>query len=60
VNQILSQDEVDALLKGMDAGDVETESEPFEADGDYESYDWSNQGRKLKGNMSLFGLSGFP
>jgi len=56
VNQILSQDEVDALLKGMDAGDVETESEPFEAEGDYESYDWSTQGRKLKGNMSLFGL----
>jgi flagellar motor switch protein FliM len=56
MNQILSQDEVDALLKGMDAGDVETEGEPFEAVGDYESYDWTNQGRKLKGNMSLFGL----
>jgi flagellar motor switch protein FliM len=57
VNQILSQDEVDALLKGMDTGEVETESDALEADGEYESYDWSSQGRKLKGNMPLFGLA---
>ena len=57
MNQILSQDEVDALLKGMDTGDVETESEALEAEGEYESYDWSSQGRKLKGNMPLFVLA---
>jgi len=57
VNQILSQDEVDALLKGMDSGEVETESDGLEAEGEYESYDWSGQGRKLKGNMPLFGLA---
>jgi flagellar motor switch protein FliM len=57
VNQILSQDEVDALLKGMDTGEVETEGDGFEAEGEYESYDWSSQGRKLKGNMPLFGLA---
>ncbi len=57
MNQILSQDEVDALLKGMDTGEVETESDGLEAEGEYESYDWSSQGRKLKGNMPLFGLA---
>ncbi len=57
MNQILSQDEVDALLKGMDSGDVETESETLEAEEEYESYDWSNQGRNLKGNLPLFVLA---
>ncbi|RLF54158.1 MAG: flagellar motor switch protein FliM, partial [Thermoplasmata archaeon] len=57
MNQILSQDEVDALLKGMDSGDVETESEALEAEEEYESYDWSNQGRNLKGNLPLFVLA---
>lgn len=56
MNQILSQDEVDALLRGMDSGDVETESESFEAETEYESYDWNVQGRRIKGNMPLFGL----
>lgn len=57
MNQILSQDEVDALLKGMDSGDVETERESPKTHGGYESYDWSGHGRKLKGNMPLFGLA---
>lgn len=57
MNQILSQDEVDALLKGMDSGEVETETDTAEAVGEYESYDWSSQGRKLKWNMPLFVLA---
>ena len=57
MNQILSQDEVDALLKGMDSGDVETESETLEAEEEYESYDWSNQGRNVKGSLPLFVLA---
>ena len=41
----------------MDSGDVETESEALEAEEEYESYDWSNQGRNLKGNLPLFVLA---
>ena len=56
MNQILSQDEVDALLKGLDTGDVDTEKDPFETEGDYQPYDWSTQGKNLKGNMPILGL----
>ncbi len=57
MNQILSQDEVDALLKGMDSGEVETESDIPEVEEEYESYDWKGQERKLKGKMPLFVLA---
>jgi flagellar motor switch protein FliM len=53
MNQILSQDEVDALLKGLDSGEIETEKGAFEADVDYKSFDWNTQGRNLKGSMPI-------
>ncbi|MBN2126546.1 MAG: flagellar motor switch protein FliM, partial [Deltaproteobacteria bacterium] len=53
MNKLLSQDEVDALLKGLDTGDIETEQEPDEAETDLEIFDWTNQGRNIKGNMPL-------
>jgi flagellar motor switch protein FliM len=56
LNQILSQDEVDALLKGLETGEVEGDREPAEREGDYQACDWNAQGRNLKGNLPLFGL----
>jgi flagellar motor switch protein FliM len=56
LNQILSQDEVDALLKGLDTGEVESDREPVEREGDYQTCDWNAQGRNLRGNLPLFGL----
>ena len=56
MNQILSQDEVDALLKGLDKGEIETEQKGIESDLDYQLYDWNTQGRNLKGDMPLLGM----
>jgi flagellar motor switch protein FliM len=56
VNQILSQDEVDALLRGLDTGEVETEKDAFEGESDLQPYDWATQGRNLKGNMPILGV----
>ncbi len=46
---ILSQDEIDALLHGVSSGDVETESEEF--DSDLSSYDFASQDRIVRGRM---------
>jgi len=49
VQDLLSQDEIDALLHGVDDGDIETES-----DGDEESirnYDLTSQDRIVRGRM---------
>ncbi|HFE38218.1 MAG TPA: flagellar motor switch protein FliM [Gammaproteobacteria bacterium] len=46
---ILSQDEIDALLHGVSSGDVETESEEF--DTDLISYDFASQDRIVRGRM---------
>jgi flagellar motor switch protein FliM len=44
---------VDALLKGLDTGDVETDKESAETYSGCEPYDWNTQGRNLKGNMPI-------
>jgi len=46
---ILSQDEIDALLHGVSSGDVETESEDF--DNDLVSFDFASQDRIVRGRM---------
>ncbi|MDH3325912.1 MAG: flagellar motor switch protein FliM [Gammaproteobacteria bacterium] len=46
---ILSQDEIDALLHGVSSGDVETESEDFDAE--LSSYDFASQDRIVRGRM---------
>ncbi len=48
-NDLLSQDEIDALLHGVDSGDVETES-GAEA-GEARSYDFTSQDRIVRGRM---------
>jgi flagellar motor switch protein FliM len=46
MEQILSQDEVDALLKGISGGDIEEPEEPFDAEGlGYIPYDFNRQER---------------
>jgi len=50
-NDLLSQDEIDALLHGVDNGDVETENEePLEA-GSARSYDFASQDRIVRGRL---------
>ncbi|NEV60498.1 flagellar motor switch protein FliM [Thiorhodococcus minor] len=48
---ILSQDEIDALLHGVDSGGVDTDSEAFPADGEIRSYDFATQDRIVRGRM---------
>ena len=50
VNDLLSQEEIDALLHGVDSGDVETEAEE-EVEGEVRSYDFTSQDRIVRGRM---------
>jgi flagellar motor switch protein FliM len=49
-NDLLSQDEIDALLHGVDSGDVETQGEEA-AEGEAHSYDFTSQDRIVRGRM---------
>ena len=49
MQDLLSQDEIDALLHGVDEGDVETESDV--EDGSAQSYDLTSQDRIVRGRM---------
>ncbi len=48
---ILSQDEVDALLHGVDDGAVDTTSEDEVEDGEARSFDFNNQERIVRGRL---------
>jgi flagellar motor switch protein FliM len=50
-SDILSQDEIDALLHGVDSGDIDTDSNPFPADGQVRPYDFATQDRIVRGRM---------
>jgi flagellar motor switch protein FliM len=49
VNDLLSQDEIDALLHGVDGGEIETEEDIF--DGEARAYDFTSQDRIVRGRM---------
>ena len=49
VNDLLSQDEIDALLHGVDDGDVDTGDDVF--DGEARNYDFTSQDRIVRGRM---------
>ncbi len=49
VSDLLSQDEIDALLHGVDGGDVEIDDDIF--DGEARSYDFTSQDRIVRGRM---------
>jgi len=51
MDDILSQDEVDALLKGMGGGDVESEDDDSLDDSNARSYDFTNQERIVRGRL---------
>ncbi len=50
-SDLLSQEEIDALLHGVDSGDVETESELQAHDGVARGYDFTSQDRIVRGRM---------
>lgn len=51
VSDILSQDEIDALLKGVDSGDVETEEDDQLPDGSAHTYNFTSQDRIVRGRL---------
>lgn len=50
-NDLLSQDEIDALLHGVDSGDVETEDDVEKFDGVARNFDFASQDRIVRGRM---------
>ncbi len=50
-SDLLSQDEIDALLSGVDSGDVETEVEAAAPPGTAQQYDFTTQDRIVRGRM---------
>jgi len=50
VNDLLSQDEIDALLHGVSSNDIETDDEEF-SDGEARNYDFTTQDRIVRGRM---------
>ena len=51
MDDILSQDEVDALLKGMGGGDVDTEDDDSSESTAAKAYDFTNQERIVRGRL---------
>jgi flagellar motor switch protein FliM len=51
VNDLLSQDEIDALLHGVSGGDVETETDEEIPEGEARGYDFTSQDRIVRGRM---------
>ena len=50
-SNLLSQDEIDALLTGVDSGEVDNEIEEPVDSGDAQSYDFTSQDRIVRGRM---------
>jgi flagellar motor switch protein FliM len=51
VNDLLSQEEIDALLSGVTSGDVDTETEEGLGAGEVQSYDFASQDRIVRGRL---------
>ncbi len=51
MNDLLSQDEIDALLHGVSGGDVETEIDEEVPEGEVTGYDFTSQDRIVRGRM---------
>ncbi|MEM7541690.1 MAG: flagellar motor switch protein FliM [Pseudomonadota bacterium] len=50
-NELLSQDEIDALLSGVDSGEVETDIDEPAGEEETHSYDFASQDRIVRGRM---------
>lgn len=55
-DEILSQEEIDALLHGVDDGDIETETDEGSENSDFTSYDLTSQDRIVRGRMPTLEL----
>ena len=55
-SDLLSQDEIDALLSGVDSGEVDTEIEEVVTPGDAQLYDFTSQDRIVRGRMSTLNV----
>lgn len=53
MNKVLSQDEVDALLRGLTGGEIETETDIDQDDSGVVPFDLSNQDRIIRGRMPV-------
>ncbi|SKA70385.1 flagellar motor switch protein FliM [Desulfobaculum bizertense] len=53
MSKILDQDEVDALLRGLSGGEIETEPDIQEDDSGIVSFDLANQDRIIRGRMPV-------
>lgn len=53
MSKILNQDEVDALLRGISGGEIETEEEVVETTDDIVVFDLINQDRIIRGRMPV-------
>jgi flagellar motor switch protein FliM len=53
MSKILAQDEVDALLRGLSGGEIETESDLPEDDSGIVPFDLANQDRIIRGRMPV-------
>jgi flagellar motor switch protein FliM len=53
MSKILNQDEVDALLRGISGGEIETEEEVIESASGVVSFDLANQDRIIRGRMPV-------
>ncbi|HPJ96605.1 MAG TPA: flagellar motor switch protein FliM, partial [Syntrophales bacterium] len=51
MSKILTQEEVDALLRGISGGDIETELEDVHDPSDVVPYDLTSQDRIIRGRM---------
>ncbi|GAB6068058.1 flagellar motor switch protein FliM [Methylothermus subterraneus] len=51
LDDLLSQEEIDALLHGVDEGKIETGTDQPFSDGDVRAYDFSSQDRIVRGRM---------
>jgi len=51
VNDLLSQDEIDALLHGVDEGEVETDGDGLSQDGVVRPFDFASHDRIVRGRM---------
>lgn len=51
INDLLSQDEIDALLHGVTGGDIETETDEGLGEGEIRNYDFTSEERIVRGRM---------
>ena len=53
---ILSQDEIDALLHGVDRGEIETDTDEPPGDEEVRSYDFASQDRIVRGRLPMLDM----